>query len=387
MPWVIESGYSGWHRSREPPAMPRKRLPQNQGLPPRWVIHHGAYYFLVPKGLEQRWDGKAKFLLGHTIPEAHRVFADRMAAAEAELVAQVTGVITVGKLLDRYMLEVIPTKRPSTQATNQREMILLRAAFGATPIDKLRPKHIYEYASRRVAKVRGRREIALLSHVFTKAVEWGIMDRHPFKGEIRLARPAPRDRYIEDWEIVECLNLAPAEGRKRGSVRAIQAYIRVKLLTGMARGDLLRLTEVDLREDGIHNQRHKTRGSTGKRTIYTWTPELREAIGMAKVARPKDIARWLFCTRDGECYINERTGDASGWDSMWQRFMRRVLTETKVTQSFTEHDLRAKCASDAETLEQARALLAHADAGITARVYRRRAERVEPGRAAWRKEQ
>jgi integrase len=63
---------------------------------------------------------------------------------------------------------------------------------------------------------------------------------------------------------------------------------------------------------------------------------------------------------------------------MWGRFMERVLAETKVTERFTEHDLRAKCASDAGTLEHARALLSHADDRMTKRAYRRAPERVRP---------
>lgn len=58
--------------------------------------------------------------------------------------------------------------------------------------------------------------------------------------------------------------------------------------------------------------------------------------------------------------------------------MDRVLKETQVKQRFNEHDLRAKCASDAETLEHARALMAHADSRITERVYRRKPEMVKP---------
>ena len=46
---------------------------------------------------------------------------------------------------------------------------------------------------------------------------------------------------------------------------------------------------------------------------------------------------------------------------MWQRFMDRVLAETKVKERFTEHDLRAKVASDAASLDKARALFQHAD--------------------------
>lgn len=61
---------------------------------------------------------------------------------------------------------------------------------------------------------------------------------------------------------------------------------------------------------------------------------------------------------------------------MWQRFMERVLKETKVEQrfTFTEHDLRQM--RDAESLEHVRALLSHADSKITEQVHRRKAERV-----------
>jgi integrase len=60
--------------------------------------------------------------------------------------------------------------------------------------------------------------------------------------------------------------------------------------------------------------------------------------------------------------------------------MERLLTETKVTERFTEHDLRAKVASDADSLERARALLQHADARTTDRIYRRKPERIKPAK-------
>ena len=63
---------------------------------------------------------------------------------------------------------------------------------------------------------------------------------------------------------------------------------------------------------------------------------------------------------------------------MWQRFMDRVIEETKVENRFTEHDLRAKCASDATSLEHARALHSHTDARTTDANYRRKPEVVKP---------
>jgi integrase len=352
--------------------MPRKRNKENAGLPARWKAEHGAYYYQVPPGLEDRWDGKKKFRLGATLPEAYAEWARRL--------QDVDGAKTIGALLDRYALEVVPTKNVRTQVENNRAIRNLRAVFGDAPLTWLKPQHVYQYVDRRKATpVAAHRAVDVLSHAYTKAVEWGYVDRHPFKGEVRLQGEKPRDRYVEDWELVECLALDSK--RKKGSVLMIQAYIRIKLLTGLRRGDLLRLKTADLQDDdGIHVTPRKTEHSTGKRQIIEWSPELREAIATAKEARPVDIAPWLFCTRKGEGYIDEEKGTASGWDSMWQRFMERVLKETKVTERFTEHDLRAKCASDAESLEHARALLAHADSQLTQRVYRRRPERVKPGK-------
>jgi integrase len=351
--------------------MPPKRKSENRGLPVRWQHTHGAYYYRVPPGLESRWNDNKMFRLGKTLPEAYKVWAERVKSAdEAQTIAQ---------LLDRYLLEVVPEKAAATQGDNRRMIVKLRAVFGELPVTGMKPKLVYRYVSKRTAKVAAHREIEILSHAFTKAVEWGYLDRHPFKGEVRLEGEQPRTRYVEDWEIIEALAL-PCK-RKKGSVRAIQAQIRIELLTGMSRGDILRLRPAfDFKEDGIHIQRHKTAKSTGKRTIYEWTLELKAAVAMALECRPVDIAPWLFCTRDGKCYVNEETGKAKGWDSMWQDFIARVLKETKVAERFTNHDIRAKCGSDAETLEHARALLSHADSKMTKRVYRRKPERVKPGK-------
>ncbi len=359
--------------------MSRTRKSENKGLPSRWRLAHGAYYFQVPPGLEYLWEGKKLFRLGKTLPEAYRTWSSRL--------GELDKVRDIGALLDRYLLEIVPTKAPKNQTLNAVWIKQLRAVFGAMPLSAIKPQHVYQYVDKRSQKktseagrvtggpVAAHREIEVLRHAFTKAVEWGYIDRHPFKGEVRLKGEKPRDRYVEDWEIIEALALKAM--RKKGSVPAIQAYIRLKLMTGMARSDMLRLTVSNIKDDGIHIQRHKTATSTGKRTVYTWTPELRAAVELVKAMRPV-ISPFLFCKRNGDGYIDEATGESHGWDSMWQRFMDRVIAETKVESRFTEHDLRAKCASDATSLEHARALLSHADARTTDAIYRRRPEVVKP---------
>jgi len=347
----------------------RKRNKENIGLPTRWQYYHGAYYYKVKPGLEHLWDGKKRFRLGKTLTEAYKTWSTRL--------CEIDCIRNVGQLLDRYALETVPSKAANTQKDNIRSIKLLKSVFGCMLITQIKPMHIYQYIDKREAKVSAKREIAVFSHAYTKAIEWGLIDRHPFKGQIRLKSESPRDRYIEDWEIVEALSLTCR--RKRGSVSTIQAYIRLKLLTGLRRGDLLRLQISDLKDDGIHVQPQKTVKSTKKKLIIGWTDDLRHAIQSAIDTRPLDIGPWIFCTKFGKCYV-DKDGTASGWNSMWQRFMKRVLEETKVTERFTEHDLRAKCASDAESLEHARQLLAHADSRLTDRVYRRKPELVKPAK-------
>lgn len=349
--------------------MPRPRNPENKDLPKRWRLNHGAYYYQVPPGQEHKWDGFQMFPLGKKLSEAYRLWASRL--------EQLDKAKTISELLDRYGLEVVPEKAITTQFDNYNYIKKLKLAFGHMLLTELLPKDVYRYIDKSSGKVLARREIALLSHAFTKAVEWGYIDRHPFKGEVRLSTPRPRNRYVEDWEINECLSLKSL--RRKDGTKAVQAYICIKQLTGMSQTDLLNLIpEEQFTDEGIVMQRGKVVDRTGKTTVYLWTEELRDAVDMAFKARPVLVSRHLFCNKRGKGYVIEATGKPSGWRSIWRRFMDRVLKETEVKERFTDHDIRAKAGSDASSLEQARALLSHADSKITERVYRRKPEKVMP---------
>lgn len=351
---------------------PKKRNNENRGLPSRWRHYHGAYYYRVPPGLERLWDGKTQFRLGASLSEAYRVWAGRLEDEGIELK-------TIDQLLDRYALQVLPTKAVKTQLEQGRSIKKLKGILGKMTIKTFRPMDAYQYRDKRSkdAPTSANRELEVLSHSFTKAIEWGALEDHPMiGGKFRKQHRPPRKRYVEDWEVIEALNLPST--RKRGSVKMIQAYIKLKLMTGLRRSDLLQLRSENLKDDGIHVTPSKTANSSGKSTIYEWNDSLRNVIQEILSVRPVDIDPWLFCNRFGKPYVKE-DGTTNGWDSMWQRFMDRVVAETKVTDRFWEKDLRAKVASDAESLEHARALLSHATDTTTQKVYRRKPERVKPG--------
>lgn len=337
-----------------------KRRSKNLGYPRGWRWKHGAWRYRVPLDSEHLWDGKREFTLGRTDVEAYKTWADRL---ELQYHAR-----TIGDLLDRYAQQVVPTKAPKTQKANNESIKRLRKVFSHMPIHALKPVHVYQYLDLRGEHpTSANRDVEVLSHAYTKAIAWGLTETHPIKGKVISHGERPRERYVEDWELIEALSVAS---------RVVRAYIGVKILTGLRRADILSLRIADLREDGLHVKPRKTAKTTGKKLIIEWSDELHRAIDEAKAVRPRDIAPWLFCTRRGERYFKP-DGSANAFDSLWQRFMGKALGETELKERFQERDLRAKTASDMP-LELATALLGHADAGITKRVYRRRPDVVKP---------
>ena len=119
----------------------RKRRPENRGLPTRWTFYHGAYYYRVPPGLESHWDGKTIYRLGKTLSEAHRAYAARVEPLPGDI-------NTLGKLFDRYALEEVPKKAPSTQESNVGALKRLKAVFGDMAPEDFEPVHAYGYRDR-----------------------------------------------------------------------------------------------------------------------------------------------------------------------------------------------------------------------------------------------
>ena len=132
----------------------------------------------------------------------------------------------------------------------------------------------------------------------------------------------------------------------------IQAYLRLKLLIGIRRRDMLHLRMSDLTESGIVVRPHKTMTTRRTARIFEGTPALKLAVEQAKAARPIAFSPWLFCTSKGEGYFNKDSGQATGWASMWQRFMTRLLKDTDVKERFTEQIFAAKSAATKPALRR-----------------------------------
>lgn len=166
--------------------------------------------------------------------------------------------LTLTAALDRYMKEVTPTKRASSQATELRRFETLRRELGAYSMAALTPDLIADFRDRRLAGEvdprTGRRrpraantvrlELALLSHVFTIAIkEWRLGLLYNPVQNIRKPAPGPgRNRRLAADE--ELKLLARVDEHSNPMLRWI---VRIALETGMRSSEItsLRRSQVD----------------------------------------------------------------------------------------------------------------------------------------------
>ena len=210
----------------------------------------------------------------------------------------------------------------------------------------------------------------VLSHCFTKCIEWGARDDHPMTNKKVVKFSVKKStRYVEDWELVEFFKAAPLK---------LVLFCRLVGLIGQDKGDILRIRLTDIKPDCLEiDPRHKTqrkRQTTRRRSFPFHTNEGQptglEALLSEIKALPRPVgSMWLFCTREGQPYVKD-DGTTSGFDSIWRRAMDKALKETELEQRFGPHALRKKVSSDSETDEQAQRQLDHANINTTRKTNR-----------------
>jgi len=348
--------------------MPRKRSPENNGLPRRWAKKHGAYYYLPAPGEKNRWDNKAWYRLGSTLTEAHAEFAQR-----AEFSADVG---TMSKLCDRYELEAVPLNKARTQKSKAYSLEHIRKVFGDTRVEDIEPQHCYQFrdwCARKFSKKQANLDLQTLSHLFTKSIEWGARSAHPMTNkQVTKFSLKARDRYVTDAEL--------AAFRADFAGDFLDAYLELKGLTGLRKSDLLAIKLNAIQDGYLRVEPRKTEGQNRQPLLFKMTPQMYAAVANIK-ALPRPVSSlWLFSTRTGQPYIDlepgPNEGNTSGFDSIWQR--RMVKFAKAGNERFTEHDLRAKVASDMDSDADAQELLDHATMATTKKVYRRKGKVIEP---------
>jgi integrase len=325
--------------------MPRQRKSAKH-LPERVYIKSGGYYFVDRLN---KWH-----FLGREFSEAMLKWT--------KLIDRPQNIVKMNQLFDRYMLEVAPRKAPDTYKQNQIQMKYLRIAFGEMRPEDVKPTDIYEYQSVRAqrAKVAPNREKSLLSHVFSMAIRWGVVEDNPCRNVKRLTEKK-RDRYIEDWEFAAVKSVA---------IPVIRHAMDFAYLTALRRGDILKLTFDDCKEEGIQLQINKT----SNKILILWSDTLKSCVNRIREFSASRRGTNLICTRSGTAYSNH------GFSAIWKRTIKKALDLQLIKETFRFHDIRRKAATDAERQsgrEYARQLLGHQEQSTTA-IYISGVERVKP---------
>ena len=217
-----------------------------------------------------------------------------------------------------------PSTRRRIESALQKQLL---PAFGLQPLDRIRPAAVHVWFDRysRTAPGGANRTLDVLRQILNHAVSCGHVAANPTRGVKRNPRPKPT-RFLSREE-VDRLHAALNAHRGRASGRQQAEIIRLLLLTGCRKGELvgLRWSEVD--GDALH----LTDSKTGPRTVFL------NAQARAILARQP---------RTGRAHVFPASTDStrarSTELSLWRKVRRRAgIDDVRL------HDLRHTFASHA----------------------------------------
>lgn len=165
-------------------------------------------------------------------------------------------VLTFRIVCDSYRREVMVTKAARTQQDNRKELDKLLGFFDdpPCPLEAITPVRVRQYLTWRTkggtGMVRANREKALLSHIWNFARDKGYTALpNPCAG-IKGFKETGRDAYIEDDQY---------QAIRAAADTVVQDAMDLAYLTGQRPADVLRLTEMDVRDGSVNIRQAKTK--------------------------------------------------------------------------------------------------------------------------------
>lgn len=338
-----------------PPGMVRRKRPRKNGTV--WV----GYYYRDANGKE--------LSLGGDLDKA------RLKWAELEAKAKPADLKLMRGIFDRYERDIIPKKAPRTQKDNKAELKHLRKGFEGAPIDAITPSMVAQYRDARTAKTRANREIALLSHVFNMAREWGFTERENPCAGVRKNKEKVRDYYANDMVWAAVYGEAPQE---------LKDAMDLAYLTGQRPADVIAMKKGDVEGDFLTVQQ----GKTSKRLrIQMQTDGVKNSLGLLIdniTARNKHhISQHFVLSKTGMRVSQQMLRNR--WDDAREKAVALAASEgrdgdAEKIRQFQFKDIRPKAASEITDIADASLLLGHSEQEITKRVYRRIGAVAQPSK-------
>ncbi|MBJ2230136.1 tyrosine-type recombinase/integrase [Pseudomonas simiae] len=312
---------------------------------------------------------------GKDIPLGKDLDKARLKWAELEAKDK-PGDLTIMKgIFDRYVRDVIPKKGARTQTDNLAELKQLRPTFDSAPIDSITPSNIAGYRDARTAKVRANRKIALLSHVFNMAREWGLTERENTCQGVKKNKETPRDYYANAvvWDAV--YGMAEPE---------LKEAMDLGYLTGQRPADVIIMRSDDTEGDYFL----VTQGKTGQKLrILMRTESGENSLGkLVREITERNVghpSKYLLINRHGKRMTKGML--RLRWDKAREKARLNAIDQgdpllaAKIA-GFQFRDIRPKAASEILDIGDASLLLGHSKQEITKRVYRRIGATAKPSK-------
>ncbi len=238
--------------------------------------------------------------------------------------------------LKRYLREITPAKRSSTQRAEKMRAKPLIDQLGKYALVSLSPDVIADYRDGRLDEGRSastvRLELALLGHLYTTAIkEWGLGLVYNPVSNIRRPSPGPgRNRRLSWSEAKRMLKACDAHSNPM-----LGWSVRIALYTAMRQGEILSLTkdQVDLQRRIVRLNETKNGSSRtvplSKRAVRVF----REAVGHS--IRPEGVDL-IFYGEPGR----DRVRRPYRINKVWSEAIKRAgITDLRF------HDLRHEAVS------------------------------------------
>ena len=180
------------------------------------------------------------------------------------------------------------SRRDVTSINNLKPFLAGKYLHEVTPLDMEKYKRGRQG---QVSNATVNREVACLKHIFTKAIEWGIVQKNPGKKVKLLRERNTRLRYLDEKEIGRLYD-ACAEHLK--------PIVIVALNTGMRKEEILSLKWKDM------DFRSRIIAILDTKNGESRELPINNIVYRTLLAAKKADSPWVFCKKNGERYGNIR---------------------------------------------------------------------------------
>ena len=255
---------------------------------------------------------------------------------------------TLGDLVDRYIIEVLPT-RPKNASNANQHLLWWKAKLGTYALAEVSPALIVQQRNALLATTTRRgtkmanatvvRYMASLSHAFSLAIkDWQWIDDSPLRKVTKPREARGRERYLSDNEREALLQACRAS-----TSRFLYTVVVLALSTGMRRGEImtLRWPQIDIANGRI--LLFKTKNDTSRAVPLAGMALLM----MSELAKVRRIDTDLVFYGDVRMTSNTKTKADSKIDIKpvdLTKPWKTALIKAAIT-DFRFHDLRHSAAS------------------------------------------